>query len=117
MMAIAVTGVGSPLPLNREDMHLKYQLTIRWDCVRSQGKCTLNSLMSGEIHTWSWGGGYCTVALYTRGPGEEGTVQWHFTHVGLGRRVLYSGTLQSLISVAILYTYIFNGYNIVVYLI
>ena len=45
------------------------------------------------------------MALYTRGPGEEGTVQWHFTHVGLGRRVLYSGTLQSLISVAI-YTWL-----------
>ena len=56
------------------------------------------------------------MALYTRGPGGEGTVQWHFTHVGLGGRVLYSGTLQSLISVTILYTYIFNGYNIVVYI-
>ena len=87
MMATAVTGVGSPLPLNREDMHLKYQLSIRWDCVKSQGKCTLNSLMSGEIHTWAWGGGYCTVTLYTRGPGGEG--------MGLGRRVLYNGTLHT----------------------
>ena len=89
MMAIAVTGVGSPLPLNREDIHLKYQLTIRWDCVRSQGKCTLNSLMSGEIHTWSWGGGYCTVALYTRGPGGEGTVQWHFIKFDQCRYIIY----------------------------
>ena len=74
MMAIAVTGVGSPLPLNREDMHLKYQLSIGWDCVRSQGKCTLNSLMSGEIHTWSW---------------EEDTVQWHFTKFDQCRYIIY----------------------------
>jgi len=48
-MAKGVPSVDSPLPLNRQDMHLKYQLSIGWDCVNRQGKCFTTYIIHKEL--------------------------------------------------------------------